>query len=119
MAEIESLYAREAYSNIRKRMVDQHWMIVGYWVENKWYGQRIKIDSSIAAELQQGQMIEVYFDQSNPQNARPVMIPASVNANKFQALGGFLMLFVGCQLFIVTAFRPRPELPYGIEEMVL
>lgn len=74
MGEVESLYSRQHYSSVRGRMVEEDWMIVGYWVDDVWYGNRFKLPRKLRGELESGQLIKVLYDPERPSNGRPEIL---------------------------------------------
>lgn len=107
--EVESLFTESFYSASRSRMVDQTWIIVGYWVDEVWYGNRFQLSSDQKKDFERGQLVTVVYDPENPANGRPAGLSRQ-GGGRFQSIFGYLMMFVGIQTLLVLILKPRPAL---------
>lgn len=110
LGEVESRYTRDYYSSARSRMVEETWIIIGYWVDGKWHGNRFKLPRRFEQDFEKGQMVEVAYDPDNPSNGRPLKLKQA-GVGRIKAIIGYLMLFGGFQSFLVLALKPGPSLP--------
>lgn len=111
--EIESIYVRETYSSTRGRMVEDNWMIVGYWVDGVWHGNRFKLSAKVADTLEKGQQVTVYYDPSDPGKGRPDFISAQARNGRIKAIVGYLLVFGAVQSFVMLYWKPHPVLRIG------
>lgn len=107
--EVESLFTETVYSAARTRTVEQTWIIVGYWVDNVWYGSRFRLNSDQEQDFERGQLITVVYDPENPANGRPPGF-SDQRRGRIQSVFGYLMLFIGVQTGLVLTLKPRPRL---------
>lgn len=107
--QVENLFTESVYSSARGGMVDQTWIIVGYRVDDIWYGNRFQLTSRQKDNFERGQMLTVVYDPENPANGRPPGL-SHQRRGWMQSLFGYLMIFIGFQTLLVLIFKPRPTL---------
>jgi len=107
--EIESYFTESHISAFRLEQVEQTWIIVGYWVDNVWYGNRFKLMPGQEDAFERGQLVTVVYDSENPSNGRPLGFSGR-RPGWIQSIFAYLMIVFGVQTLLVLIFKPRPRL---------